>query len=313
MRVGRRDALRLAGAAGLGLLGTAGSAAALVQADVLPGRNRRWEDLDPLVPDLSPTHPRGPVEWLRFRSRFRPDVDTNVLVMTPPGTDLAAPAGLPVCFVLHGRGARAHDAFLMRTPGFLADAVAAGVPPFAAVAVDGGSGYWHPRADGTDTMAVLLDDVLPRMAAKGYAAGPDDPFAVVGWSMGGYGALLVGQTVGAPRCAAVGAMSPAIWRTYAATRDLTFDDEADFARHDVVAGAHRLAGVAVRVDCALGEVYLPAVRDLVAAIDPAPEGGFWPGSHNRRFWRRQMPHHLALVGRALGGPGNARAPAEVGR
>ena len=66
MRVGRRDVLRLAGAAGLGLLGTAGSAAALVQADVVPGRNRRWDDLDGLVPDNSPTHARGPVEWLEF-------------------------------------------------------------------------------------------------------------------------------------------------------------------------------------------------------------------------------------------------------
>lgn len=298
----RRDALRLAGAAGLGLLGSAASAASLVQADVVHGRTRMWERVDSLLPDRRPALAGGPVEQLRFRSRFRPDVDTDVLVMTPPGTDLAAPGALPVCLVLHGRGARARDAVLLRIPGFLADAVAAGVPPFAAVAVDGGSGYWHPRADGTDTMALLLDDVLPRLSAKGYAAGPTDPFAVVGWSMGGYGALLLGETVGAPRCAAAGAMSPAIWRRYEDTRPGAFDDAADFARHDVVAGAGRLAGIAVRLDCALGDAFLPAVRHLVAAMDPPPRGGFEPGSHNRRFWRRQFPKHLTLAGRALGGP-----------
>lgn len=305
MLIGRRDALRLSGAAVLGALGSAATAGALVQADLVGDRNRMWEELDPYVPDASPRRTRGPVEWLRFRSPFRPDVDTNVLVMTPPGTDLAAPRGLPVCLVLHGRGARAHDAFLMRIPGFLADAVAAGVPPFAAVAVDGGTTYWHPRR-GSDTQGLLTDDVLPRLAARGYASGPTDRFAVIGWSMGGYGALLLGQTVGVQRCAAVGALSPALWATYAATRDLTFDDEADFARHDVVAGAHRLAGIRVRVDCALGEVYLPVVRDLVAAIHPRPEGGYQPGSHNRRYWRRQLPHHLRLVGESLGGRGMPR-------
>jgi enterochelin esterase-like enzyme len=300
--LGRRDALRLGAAAGLGLLGSAGAGAALVQNDVLPGRLAMWKAVDGLVPDLSPQRARGPVETFAVRSRHRPGVDTEVLVVTPPGTDLTVPAGLPVCLLLHGRGGQASDAFEMRVPGFLADVVAAGTPPFAVVAVDGGTSYWHARADGTDTQAVLTDDVLPRLAAKGYACGPQDRVAVVGWSMGGYGALLLGQTLGARRVAAVGAMSPAIWHRFPDTRPGAFDDAADFAAHDVFTGRDRLAGIPVRVDCSLGEIFLPAARDLVHDMDPRPSGGFQPGIHDRRYWRRRMPEHLAFAGRALGGP-----------
>ena len=297
--IGRRGALRLGAAAGLGLLGSAAAGATLVQNGALPGRLPMWEGVDGAVPDLSPRSARGPVETFAFRSRFRTDVDTGVMVMPQPGTDLAATGGLSVCLVLHGRGGRAHDSFLMRVPGFLADAVADGTPPFAAVAVDGGSSYWHARADGSDTRRVLTDDVLPRLADRGYACGPGDRVSVVGWSMGGYGALLLGQTLGAGRVASVGAMSPAIWHRFADVRPGAFDDAADFAAHDVFAGRPRLAGIDVRVDCSLGEVFLTAAHDLVTGMDPRPAGGFQPGIHNRRYWRRRMPAHLALAGRAL--------------
>ena len=38
----------------------------------------------------------------------------------------------------------------------LAQAVDAGLPPFAVVAVDGGGGYWHKRASGEDSGAMVL-------------------------------------------------------------------------------------------------------------------------------------------------------------
>jgi len=299
--VGRRTALTLGLAAGAGLLASAGSVAAVVQAEVVPGRARMWDTLDAYVPDLSPERARGPVEWLTWRSEFRPGIDTRALVMTPPGTDLAAPAGLPVCLVLHGRGARAHDAFLMRLPGFLADAVADGVPPFALVAVDGGSTYWHPRTDGSDTMRLLIEDVLPRLGARGYGTDPARRTAVLGWSMGGYGALLMAQTLPPTRLAAAVASSPSLWTRYREVPPGIFDSEPDYDRHDVFRGRSRMRGVAVRVDCALGDQYLPAVRAFVAGSDPRPAGGFWPGRHNRRFWRRMAPAQLRFVGTALAG------------
>jgi pimeloyl-ACP methyl ester carboxylesterase len=297
--VGRRTALRLGLAAGAGVLGSAGAAAALVQAEIVPGRAAMWDAVDAYVPDRSPKRARGPVEWLTWRSVFRPGIDTRALVMTPPGTDLADPGGLPVCLVLHGRGARAHDAFLLRLPGFLADAVAVGTPPFALVAVDGGSSYWHPRTDGSDTLRLLTDDVLPRLAARGFGTDPDRRVAVLGWSMGGYGALLMAQRLPPARLSAAVASSPSLWTRYRDVPPGIFDSQEDYDRHDVFAGRSRMRGIAVRVDCALGDQYLPAVRDFVIGSRPRPDGGFWPGGHNRRFWRRVAPGQLRFVGNAL--------------
>jgi enterochelin esterase-like enzyme len=301
--VGRRTALRLGGAAVLGALGTAGSLFALGQAETVPGLlptpNEFWTEHDPWVPDRSPRRSRGPVEWISLYSAFRPGPLTRILVMAPPGGDPAAPGGLPVCLVLHGRGARAHDAFLLRMPGFLADAVADGVPPFALVAVDAGSSYYHPRADGSDTFRMLTDDVLPLLARRGWGTGPDRRFAVLGWSMGGYGALLFAQTLGPDRLAAAVASSPSLWTTFRAAPEGVFDSQDDYDRYDVYAGRDRMHDVAVRVDTALGDQYLPAVRQFLDGCDPRPAGGFAPGAHNRRFWRRRLPGQLGFVGEHL--------------
>ncbi len=297
--VPRRTVLRLGGAATLGLLASGGSAYAVVQAGLVGDREEFWHAADGYVPDRSPTHPRGPVEWLTLWSRFRPGIETKILVMAPPGVDPARPGGLPVCLVLHGRGARSHDAFLLRMPGFLADAVAAGVPPFALVAVDAGSSYYHPRADGSDTLRMLTDDVLPLLAGRGWGSAADERFAVLGWSMGGYGALLFAQELGPSRVAAAVASSPSLWTSYRAVPEGIFDSEADYRRYDVYAGRHRMAGVPVRLDCALGDQYLPAVRTFVDGCHPRPAGGYQPGKHNRRHWRRRLPAQLAFVGAAL--------------
>jgi hypothetical protein len=60
-----------------------------------------------------------------------------------------------------------------------------------------------------------------------------------------------------------------------------------------------MRGVAVRVDCGLGDAFLPGARTLAARLDPAPSGGFEPGGHDQRFWRRQAPAQLRFVGTTL--------------
>jgi enterochelin esterase-like enzyme len=303
--VGRRSVLRLGLVAGLGTLAAAAGGAALVQTDVLPGRVRAWRAVAPVLPDPSPEHSAGPLTRLTLRSRWRPGVDTRVLIAVPPGADPARPAGLPVCLVLHGRGGGADDTERLRLPGFLADAVAAGAPPFALVAVDGGfSSYWHPRADGTDALRLLTDDVLPRLAALGFAAGERDRIGALGWSMGAYGALLLAQTLGPRRVGAVVAESPAVWTRFEDAAHGAFDSAADFRRHDVLAALPGIGGVAVRVDCGLGDAFLPSARTLVdrlEALDLTPAGGFEPGGHDQPYWRRQAPAQLRYVGAHLAG------------
>ena len=58
---------------------------------------------------------------------------------------------------------------------------------------------------------MVVDELLPLLAGRGVAAGPEDRIGLLGWSMGGYGVLHLGGLLGAERVAAVCAVSPALW------------------------------------------------------------------------------------------------------
>ena len=132
-----------------------------------------------------------------------------------------------------------------------ADFVAAAVredesPPYAVVGVDGGISYWHRRKTGEDRLSMLLKELVPLCARRYRLGGGGRGRAIIGWSMGGYGALLAAETE--PKLfAAVVATGPAVWTSYDAMmlgpRD-AFDDAADFAgvrRHRARGPARRRA------------------------------------------------------------------------
>lgn len=142
----------------------------------------------------------------KFRSVARAGRTVGWTVAYPPGR---AGTGLPVCLVLHGRGADHAAAFQqLQMHKYLADAVRRGVPPFALASIDGGAAYWHPRVNGDDPQAMLLQEFLPLLARRGLLT---NRFGLIGWSMGGYGALLLAERLGAIRVAGVAAASPALW------------------------------------------------------------------------------------------------------
>jgi enterochelin esterase-like enzyme len=244
--------------------------------------------------------PRGPAQVtpVRFHSAAR-GRDVSMAVVSPvSGPPLSSAVNLPVCLVLHGRGDDARGAVaLLGLDAALADAARAGAGggagPFVAVTVDGGETYWHPRASGDDPERMILDEVLPRLAAQGLRT---TRLAVLGWSMGGYGALLLARRH--PGLAvAVAASSPAMWHSYGASAPGAFDSAADFTAHRVL-GMPPVPGVAYRIDCGTGDPFYQVSREVAGDL-VAGERGFGPGGHTAAFWRAALPAQLAFVGRAL--------------
>jgi enterochelin esterase-like enzyme len=283
---------------GLAAGGAALAAAGLVADDVLPGRVRLSQALGlngpgGEIPDVA----GGAVVRGSFTSAARRGIRTRWVIAYPPGV---APGGpLPVCVVLHGLNGDERSLLGLGLDRILADAVRRGVPPFALASVAGGNGYWHARRNGDDAGRMVVEELLPMLAGHGLAAGSGDRVALLGWSMGGFGALLLAETLGARRVAAVGVMSAALWQRPGDTVEGAFDDREDYLTHDVFAGRSALHGITVRIDCGRGDPFLAADRAFAAGLHPAPAGGFGPGGHDDGYWRRVAPAQLATLGTAL--------------
>jgi enterochelin esterase-like enzyme len=236
----------------------------------------------------------GPVVRGSFDSTAR-HASTNWSIAYPPGAK--AGQALPFLLVLHGRGDDARAVLGSHALGtFLAQVVKRGSAPFALVAVDGGDhDYWHPRASGADPQKMLVDELLPLVASHGLRV---DRFAVGGWSMGGYGALLLAERLGPSRITAVAVDSPAIWTRAADTAAGAFDSRQDFDEHDVLHELAPLRRIPVRVTCGTADPFLPGVRALLAAL-PHAEHDIAAGGHDLAWWRHAAPGQLAFVGRSV--------------
>lgn len=279
---------------GVGIVAV-GATAEAVNLDLLPGRTTMYRVLglngtDGTIPDVDPV----PSVSGTFVSAARKGRTVGWTIAAP-----ASDTPLPVAVALHGYGDD-HASFFGRELGwdrFLAAHIADGGAPFAIASIDGGNRYWHPRADGDDPAAMVVDEFLPLIARRGFDT---DRLALTGYSMGGFGALRLGGVLGASRVRAVSAISPALWTSAADTARGAFDDAADFRANTVLGRQRALDGVAVRVDCGNGDGFAPAVHTYVDGFDAPPAGGFEPGAHAHGYWRRLAPQQLAFLARHLG-------------
>jgi S-formylglutathione hydrolase FrmB len=226
---------------------------------------------------------------------------------------------LGVVLALHGAGNSAAG---------MADQVAsamtaAKIGTLAVICVDGGGTYWHKRADGDDPIGMILHEVLPRAAAAGLAT---SRIGIAGESMGGYGALLLAERIAAaggttsplvasaaarqlraatvsPAIAAVAAISPAIFATYADARSAdtrAFDSRADFASNDVFAEMSALRRVPTWIACGADDPFQPQAARftgrLTALTGHQVPGGIMRGCHDDAFWLRNLPAALQFIG-----------------
>lgn len=239
--------------------------------------------LDPPPPaQAAPTMTTG-----SFVSAARGGITTNWAIARPPGQTQP----LRPVIALHGKGSDAATVMAGGVEQGLAQAVNAGLPPFAVVAVDGGGSYWHKRASGEDSGAMVLDELIPMLDSQRLDT---SRVAFLGWSMGGYGALLLGGRLGPARTAAICAVSPALWTSAGAAAPGAFDGAADYAANSVW-GMPALGSIPIRVDCGDSDPFYSATKQFIAQLPNPPAGGFSPGGHNGGFWSSQLPAELTWM------------------
>lgn len=192
---------------------------------------------------------------------------------------------LLVC--LHGR--RGDDRFAFDDIG-VHRFVAAGSKPWAVASVDGGaSSYWHRRSNGTDPQTMVFDELVPLVREE---IGPV-PVLLLGWSMGGYGALLAAAQRPS-EVAAVAASSPALWPSFPQVAVGSFDGSVDFERNNVFAEIAQLRQMRIELACGDGDPFHNAVRSLANEL-PASETHFGPGFHEASTWRTFIPAQLRFL------------------
>jgi len=209
-----------------------------------------------------------------FSSRFWPGQKVRWRLARPAHQgSVAAPQHLVVA--LHGHGGNADWPFdgvhierqVVRTG-------------LAVATVDGGDFYWHARRSGIDTGRMVTEELLPLLGGRGLAT---NRIGLIGWSMGGYGALLMASRLGPSRVAGVVAASAALWQSPGDSAPGAFDNRDDFVRNDVFAARGRLATIPVRLDCGRDDPFIAANRAFARGL-PSAAATFDAGAHTEEYW-----------------------------
>lgn len=185
---------------------------------------------------------------------------------------------------LHGRGGDADTAFHLG----LGDEVER--TRLAVVSVDGGDGYWHARRDGTDSGAMVREDLIP-LALRLAGLPADAPVVLFGWSMGGYGALRIACDLGPERVRGAVAVSAALWRRAGETPRGAYDDREDFEDNSIFGRTEQLRGIPVRLDCGTSDPFIGANRALAPRLPDVIES-FTEGGHDDDYWCAQAPAEM---------------------
>lgn len=257
--------------------------------------------VDPLEPQAAPAPFEPPTAGSSLPTRIsgsfisaaRGGIKTNWVISMPPGQS----GQLRPVIALHGKDGNAGMMLDLGVEQGLARLVKEGKPAFAVVSVDGGSSYWHQRASGEDAGAMVLNELIPLLDTQRLDT---SRVAFLGWSMGGYGALLLGSRLGPARTAAICAVSPALWLSAGSVAPGSFDGPDDWSANSVF-GLPALGSIPIRVDCGNSDPFYAATKQFVAQLPHPPAGGFSPGGHNGGFWSAQLPAELTWFAPLLTG------------
>ncbi|HEY5248955.1 MAG TPA: alpha/beta hydrolase-fold protein [Dermatophilaceae bacterium] len=224
-----------------------------------------------------------------FSSRLWPGQQVRWRVARPTGPSTAV-SRQPLVVALHGHGGDADWPF--DSVHLERHVTATGL---AVATVDGGDFYWHARRSGIDPGAMVVQELLPLLAGKGLAT---ERIGLIGWSMGGYGALLLASRMGPGRVAGVVAVSAALWQSPGDSAPGAFDDSRDSARNDAFASRPVLARIPVRLDCGRDDPFIVANRAFARAL-PTAAATFDGGAHTEEFWVAHAEAEMGWLRRQL--------------
>jgi S-formylglutathione hydrolase FrmB len=206
----------------------------------------------------------------------------------------------PLLVFLHGRGG--DESSELYQPMFDALEAAGERAPIIAFPDGGDSSYWHDRATG-QWGTYVTDEVVPQVIEK-FGADPDR-VAIGGISMGGYGAYEIAAQNPGEFCA-VGGHSPALWQSAGETAAGAFDDEADFAAHDVIGQAASdpspFLSQPVWLDAGDEDPFLAGDDAFASELESAGadlEVEHPPGGHESAYWAAHWADYMQFYSRAL--------------
>lgn len=124
-----------------------------------------------------------------FANDANPETDElNYKLYLPEGYDAGGGTQYPVLYLLHGSGgeADAWDDFWPILDTMIAEGT---VPPVIAIAPIVGNGYWVDSSTFGSLESAVIDDLIPHIDETLPTIASREGRALVGFSMGGYGAL----------------------------------------------------------------------------------------------------------------------------
>ncbi|MEV4313031.1 alpha/beta hydrolase-fold protein [Actinocrispum sp. NPDC049592] len=148
--------------------------------------------------------------------------------------------------------------------------------------MDGGQDSYWVEKNGDDPQRMLTNEL-----------GQVD--AVLGISMGAFGALCFGRR--RPSLKAVAVASPSLFPSWEDTlrRGNRFSSEQFWADNEPLRHTDTITGSSLGVWCGTEDPTLEAARTLISRTHPA-RAAITSGAHEDAYWRRVMPEMLAFVG-----------------
>ncbi|ROZ89312.1 alpha/beta hydrolase family protein [Gordonia sp. OPL2] len=296
-RVSRRSVL--AGGLGATLVGALAACSNDAPTKVEPRKLETRAADDELPSETSPPQIAGgpPLVTGSFVSAKMGGRETRWAVARPTGVS----GRLPVVVVLHALNTNEKSIFSskLEMQNVLQRYVDAGNAPFALAAADAARNYYHPRADGTDGGAMILDEFLPMLASNADLNLSTERIGLFGWSMGGYGALRLGALLGAPRVSAIAVSSPAMWADPRNFPPRAFDSYEDYQANSLFGQQQAFAKIPLLISIGSSDQFFTYTRQWAAGLHPPAAFGTTAGGHTNRYWRSVLPEQVEFLGRNL--------------